>query len=444
MHHRILASPDPQSTLRAVTGPRAVPLFGALRLRSDPTGLAQDLRRAHGDIAFVTVLGRDVVVAQGPAAAAELVGDRDEAFANEPVYGFALGSLFERGILLMDADEHRRHRRILQTAFTRTRLDGYAQRLHPLVSSAMANFPTGDGVDMRIPLKAIALDLALEIFLGARLPRADADRMNRAFVELIEAAGALVRLPIPGTRWHRAQQAKTVLDDYMADVVSDRRRRPGADLMSALCSADIDGAGRLSDAEIVDHMRFMLFAAHDTATIAMTSMVYRLGRHRRWRDELRDEAIDLGTRPGLGELRSAVATDAVFRESVRLRPPVPVVPRAAIKDTELCGHLIPAGAFVIVPIGANHRRPDIWPDPARFDPGRFIGERDRRDHPMAWMPFGGGRHNCMGMHFAYLESAIVVHHLLEAYDWTVSSDAYERDDVALTENVGFLADVRPR
>lgn len=444
MSDRVLAAPDPDSTLRAVRGPRGLWLTSARRIRSDPTAFAQALRHTHGDIAYVTALGRDVVIAQGPQAAAELLGNRDHAFVSEPVYRFALGRIFERGLLLMDGDTHHRHRRLMQHAFTGRQLSGYAERLHPLVESAVGRFPVGPGVDVRVPLKAISLDVALEIFVGERLSRADADRVNAAFVDLIEAAGAVIRLRLPFTRWGRATKAKRVVDELFAELVPRRRRQPGSDLMSALCTAEPDEGERLTDAEIVDHMRFMLFAAHDTATVAMTAMIYQLGRHPQWRERVRAESAALGAYPGLSELRSATALDAVFRESMRLRPPVPVIARAAHKDTELCGRFIPQGAFVVTLTGANHRLADVWPDPDRFDPGRFIDPAGRRDSPrMAWMPFGGGAHACIGMHFAYLEAATVIHHLVRARDWTVPTDDFERNDAALVDNHGCLADVYP-
>ena len=139
----------------------------------------------------------------------------------------------------------------------------------------------------------------------------------------------------------------------------------------------------------------------------------------------------------------------MFKESLRLRPPVPVIPRAAVRDTAIRGHFIPAGAFVIAIAASNHRIPEIWPQPDEFDPRRFVDatgaatvKRSGR-HRLAWAPFGGGAHQCIGMNFSFLEAATMVHHMVRHLDWTVESDAYERDDVALTANVGFTASVRP-
>ncbi|NMO05225.1 cytochrome P450 [Gordonia sp. TBRC 11910] len=441
MRYRNLSRPNPTSSLRPVTGPRTLPLRSTLQLLDDPASVAQSLRRDVGDIAFTTALGRPIVVAQGPEAAAELLADADRAFANHPVYSFALGSLFERGLLLMDAKEHHHARRIMHAAFTRDRLAGYCRRLHPLVEDWVDHLPAGE-VDMRAQLKALALRIALDVFVGEQLTSSETERMSREFDDLIRAGGAMVRLRIPGTVWGRAHRAKLSVDSFFESLVPQRRRSPGPDLMSALCQAEGPDGTRLTDSEVVDQMRFMLFAAHDTATIAMSAMTYQLGRDRLWRDRIRDEARTASAYPSLSELTAQPTMEAVFKEAIRLRPPVPIIPRAATKDTSLAGYHIPAGTFVVALIGSNHRLPDVWPAPDTFDPTRFI-DCDAQRHRLAWMPFGGGVHKCIGMHFAYMESSTVIHHLARSVDWTVDSDDYERSDRALTANVGFTARITP-
>ncbi|MGC5255227.1 cytochrome P450 [Gordonia sp. DT218] len=429
-------------SLRPVCGRRGIPLSSTIRLRRDPTGLAESLRAEFGDIALTSALGHDVVVAQGPEAAWQLVRDPDRAFANAPVYGFALGGLFERGILLMDHAEHHAHRRIMQEAFTRENLSKYQRTMQPIIVSAVDRLPVDDDVDMRVWLKALALDISLQIFVGTALTQDQADRINRSFVELIEAASALVRLPVPGLRWRRGHTAKQVVDDFFGDLLPTRRSDPGPDLMSALCSARSPDGQLLTDREVIDHMRFMLFAAHDTATIAMTSMAYQLGRHPEWQQRVRDEAMALPEHPDHSDLADMASMDLVMREALRLRPPVPVIPRAALRDTSLCGYHIPEGTFVISLIGANHRRSDVWSEPDQFDPERFCPDRaEDRSHRMAWMPFGGGAHKCIGMHFARVEAFTVLHDMVRRFSWTVGDDDMEGRDAGLTDNAGFVATV---
>lgn len=138
--------------------------------------------------------------------------------------------------------------------------------------------------------------------------------------------------------------------------------------------------------------------------------------------------------------------ELVMKEAIRLRPPVPVLPRAAVKDTHLCGHHIPRGIFVVILVGANHRIDDVWPEPTTFDPTRFqMSARDAGRHRMAWMPYGGGVHKCIGMNFARMEVLTVLHRMLREFEWHVPPDfSMPGKDSSLTVNTGFPATIRRR
>ncbi|HEY9313961.1 cytochrome P450 [Williamsia sp.] len=442
---RFLSAPPPDTGLRPVQGPRTLPLISTLKLVRKPTDLAVSLRHGYGDIALTSALGRNVVVAQGPAAAEELTLNRDKAFSTEPVYGFALGKFFQRGVLLMDFEEHHRDRRIMQQAFTADRLASYHRQVVRKVRESINELPVGPGVDLRAVFKNLTLDIALEVFAGAELDAAAAAALNHACVDLIEAGGALIRFPIPGLRWSRGLRSRRRLETFFSDLVSAKRSGEGDDLMSELCRAEVDGQ-RLSDAAVIDHMIFMIFAAHDTATVALTATACELAKSPEWQDCVRAEVQMLPETITYDDLNSMPLAELVMKESIRLRPPVPVLPRAAVKDTELCGFHIPKGTFVIVLVGANHQIDDVWPDAARFDPDRFrTSEHDAGRHRMAWMPFGGGVHKCMGMNFARMEVLTVLHRMLREYEWSVPQDfSMPAEDGSLTVNTGFPATVRRR
>lgn len=444
MRTRTLTRPNSTSSLRAIDGPREWPLRSAMRLQSDPLQLAAGLRRHYGDVSSIRVLGREVIIAQGPEAAWQLVRNPGRDFANAPVYDFALGRFFERGVLLMDFEEHHHHRLIMQQAFTSTRLAEHLTDLEPVVIEAIRRFPVGQDIDMRAAMKSIALDIALEVFVGERLPRDQADQINRAFIDLIEAGGSVLRFRLPGSRWDRGVRARRTVDDFFRSLLPARRRKPGSDLFSALCHAQGPSGERLDDEEVLHQMRFMLFAAHDTATIALTGVAFHLGADPIWQERARAGAMALPHNVSYRDLDEMTDLELIMKEALRLRPPVPAIPRAAIRDTQLCGYFVPAGTFVVSLVGSNHRRPEIWSEPDRFDPDRFSVDRaEHTAHRMAWMPFGGGAHKCIGMTFARMEVFVVMHHLLRSMQWSIPDGReMDRRDRSLTGNAGFAATVR--
>jgi cytochrome P450 len=114
----------------------------------------------------------------------------------------------------------------------------------------------------------------------------------------------------------------------------------------------------------------------------------------------------------------------VIKESLRLTAPVPSLPRKTVADVDVLGHYIPAGTLVSVSPGTNHYAPECWTEPRRFDPERFAGQRrEDKSHRYAWMPFGGGAHKCIGLHFGMFEVKAVLHEMLRAYQWSVP-DSY--------------------
>lgn len=195
------------------------------------------------------------------------------------------------------------------------------------------------------------------------------------------------------------------------------RHRPGSDMLSYMCLETKPGGRLFSDQEIIDHAGFLLFAAHDSTTSTLNHLVYYLAKYAEWQETIRREGAGFG-RPFLYylELDQLVQLKNVFLESQRLHPSVTLMMRHTIRDIELGGHLVPANTNIFLMPMFSHRFERYWRDPDRFDPGRFSAERaERRAHPFCFMPFGGGAHKCIGMHFAAMQAKLFVHQFLRRY-----------------------------
>jgi cytochrome P450 len=189
-------------------------------------------------------------------------------------------------------------------------------------------------------------------------------------------------------------------------------------MFSQICRATNEDGAVLSDDEIIDHMNFLMMAAHDTITSSATSMVMLLGQNPDWQDRLRDEMMGLGIAGQdlpYDRLNDLVLTDYAFKESLRIMPPVPSLPRRAVKDFDFGGHHFKAGTYVGISPAYTHKMAEYWPDPDRFDPMRFTPDQVKARHKYAWVPFGGGAHMCLGLHFAYMQIKILMWHMLRDY-----------------------------
>lgn len=415
----VLAQPSAESELIGVPVSRRNGLLEVLSMRRDPFEFANRRTAEYGEVFAMNALGLRIVTAYGADAAGEILMNRDRAFVNGPAWSYFIGPFFNRGIMLLDLDEHRHHRHIMQQAFSPNVLKGYFADMQPVIADRVASFPVGR-VKLFEEFKELTLDIALEIFLGIELDKAEADRLNKAFIETVRAGVALVRKPVPGGRWWKGLRSRKVLEDFFYQHIAAKRATQTADLFSVLCHAESDDGHRFTDEDVVNHMIFVLMAAHDTSTITMTQMAYRMAEHPKWQANARAQSMELGPTLSYDDLAGMTVLENIMKESLRMCPPVPAQPRTAIKDTQVQGYFIPKGTMVTIPQMANHRDPRYFSNPDVFDPDRFSAERaEDKGHRMAWMPFGGGVHKCIGLYFAGMEIKTILHNLLRDYEWSV-------------------------
>lgn len=400
--------------LAHIPGEQGPPVIGnTLKLLADPDGFGLELYRKYGPVFRNRAFGGIVVSMFGPDANELVLFDRAKNFSSEQGWGPILNLLFPRGLMLMDFDQHRADRKTLGVAFKPEPMRGYAGGIHDVLSRQL---PAWQGEMLFYPaIKQLTLDIAAESFLGIPLGP-EADRLNKAFVDSVAASIGVIRRPLPFTAMKRGVDGRQAVIDYLRPQIEERRRNPNrTDMFSQFCRATQEDGSFLSDDSILDHMNFLLMAAHDTITSSVTSFIYYLAKHPEWQERLREEALSIapaGAPLSMEQLDQFTLTEMAFKEALRMMPPVPALPRRAVKDFEFGGYRIPAGTNISVNTSFVHRMAEIWPEPFRFDPMRFTAEAVRGRHKYAWIPFGGGAHMCLGLHFAYMQMKIFTHHLL--------------------------------
>ena len=402
---------------------RGLPWFGRIfEFAKDPVALMRHQWEHYGSVTPFYSLGKNSVMLLGPDACGQALQNRDKAFANEPAWSQLVGPFFNRGLMLIDFDEHHAHRRIMQEAFTRPRLETYTSRLHPAIEQGMATWEAGQEFESYWRLKQLTLDIAADLFMGgaADTGQAEMDRVNKAFIACVQAAAGIVRADVPLTRWGRAYRGRKVLEDFLRHYLPAKRAEQTDDIFSVLCHIETEDGDRFSDDDVINHMIFLMMAAHDTSTITTSTILQYLGQHPAWQERCRAEALALGPTPTMAELEGLVSLDLVMREALRLRAPVPMLVRYTVKDTVVQGVPIPAGTDVAIAVQYSHLMEEYWTNPMVFDPDRFGPERrEDKSHRYAWEPFGGGVHKCIGMYFAGLEVKAIMHRLLREYHWTI-------------------------
>ncbi len=410
--------------LSHIPGDDGLPIVGnTFRMLADPPAFIRKMVAEHGRVYRNRAFGGRMVNLIGADANELVLFDRQKIFSSEQGWGPILDKLFPRGLMLMDFDHHRVDRRALSIAFKPGPMRHYTGALNRGIGERVEQW-NNSTLEFYPAIKQLTLDLAADSFIG--IPWGpEAEKINTAFVDMVQASVAPVRNPLPFTQMRRGVQGREFLVDFFTgETVKRRAEGGGQDMFSQFANATREDGSMLPVDEVVDHMNFLMMAAHDTITSSATSLIWLLAKNPAWQDNLRDEIISVTGGPdGDGrardvkydELGQLDMVEMAFKEALRIVPPVPSIPRRAMESFEFGGYEIPAGT----PVGVNphfvHHDEKYWDDPAVFDPLRFMPDKVKARHKYAWVPFGGGAHMCLGLHFAYMQVKVLMVQILQRY-----------------------------
>lgn len=353
-----------------------------------------------------------------------ILTDPQQRFSTRNGYINQLGRFYEGGLLLRDFDNHKAHRRLLQQAFKFSTMRHYVQRLSTALGSALEQWPTNKQFSFHDAIKPLLLDVGSDIFLGLQPTSDDARTLNQAFLAIGTGLGSVFHWDLPGTRIRKGLTGRRILHAYIGSQVSERRTSDASDMFSLLARATLEDGATFSDEEVIQHVAFLLFAAHDTTTSLLSHLMLYIGAEPQYQHQLREVFADIDNNTLSWEaLDGMPLVQNILDETLRLHPPVPLMTRRTTAEISLEGIDLPPGTLLYMPSYYNHYDPQYWREPTRFDPSRFEESRqEHKQHSFCWHPFGGGAHKCIGMHFAYLLSKIFLVELLGRFQISLPSN----------------------
>jgi cytochrome P450 len=435
-----------------------------IEARKDPVAILHRVCAEAGDLLrFRSMPGRDIGLVTSPACAYDVLVAKARSFEKSPVLRAALEPLAGQGLFSSEGELWRRQRKLMAPLFQPQQLEQYAAEMRACAERAVAAWQDGATIDVAREMTRVTMGIAGRTLFDADT-FGEADAIGDAITTALdwtneEASSPLVILQteirtallrmrddlpgpllalcdawmealltpvhLPGERTQRLREALALLDERVARMIADRREaglaRP--DLLTRLLRAHDDGE-RMSDKQVRDEILTLFIAGHETTASALSWSLYLLARHDDVRRRVRAEVDALGGRPaGFSDLSSLSLCLKVFKEALRLYPPIYVFGRQAIEDVTVGDYLIPQGAVLLLSPYVVHRRPDLWPDPERFDPERFSPEAEEARPRLAFLPFSSGPRTCIGNHFALMEGPIALATILQRADLELVSDA---------------------
>jgi cytochrome P450 len=344
-----------------------------------------------------------------------------------------LERLLGKGLLTSNGALHLRQRRLVQPAFHRERIAGYAATMVARAERFAAGLTPGEPVEMVAALSRLTLGIAAETLFGANVDD-DADTIGRALhvamesfpISLSPIGELLDHLPwVPVVR--RFLGARAELDAIVYRLIYARRaedRRAGEsetqDVLGMLLAAG-DAEGGMGVEQIRDEVMTIFLAGHETTAMALTWTFWLLAQHPDVEVLLRAELATVlaGRLPTMDDVPALRYSRDVIAESMRLYPPAWVVGRRAVEDAPLGPWTVPKGSIVIMSQWIAHRDPRFWRDPGAFRPERWSNGETGDLPKFAYFPFGGGTRVCIGEAFAWTELVLVLATI--AQRWTFAA-----------------------
>jgi cytochrome P450 len=413
--------------LKHIDGDYGWPLVGrSLELLRDPFGLFRRYAERFGPVSRISMTGFNTVVLNHPDFAEIVLRDSDSNFSAKKGWEPHMAAFFEGGLVMRDFGEHRIHRRIVTSAFTRASMIQYAEQVQAICERTVKRWGEKGEILFYDEIKRLLLDIAFGVFCWVDERDKDVDRVNEAFSNMMEGSIGMIRLDVPGTSYHRGLKGRRFLKRYFLEQIERKRASDDQDAFAGFCRAHRDDGSYYSDEDVANHMIFLMLAAHDTTTSSATMAAYYLAHELDVQAALAREIAETPRPLEYDTIFGGMPTMlGVFYETLRLHPPVPMLLRRSLRECQIGGVRIPADTMVCVPIMAIQRLPDFWENPDTFDPRRFAeGAHDPHVHPFKWIPFGAGAHKCIGLLFARLLFSHLYGELLSRYELQFARPSY--------------------
>ena len=414
-HERSRPLPHPPRPARSV-------LAQTLGFLKDPLTLIEESAKECGDIFSLRLLGMgEWIFLSSPELVKEMFKAPYDVMDAGQVHAMLLGNLLGLdATFTLDGKAHRQRQKLVFPLFNGPEVLKYIPTIVRVTEKAITQWP----INRVFPLVAENHRIALEVLVQAMFAGSDpakAQQLQLLFDHYAEAGprSTLARLPFlqidlgrysPWGKIIRLRQhtRKAFLEEIRARRSQTRAsREEPVDGLDSLIQARQDDGSHLTDESILDEVINLLFAGHETTGVGLSWIIERVLAHPEVEDRLRAE-IDsvLGDQPiTQGHLRQLKYLNAVIHESHRCRPIAPMAAiRTAMRSFEMGGYLVPEGAIVAESLHVLGHREELYPDPHRFDPERFMDSKPQR---YEWTPFGGGKRACAGKGLAHLELACV-------------------------------------
>jgi sterol 14-demethylase len=417
---------------------RSLPGLGhLLELRRAPLGLFRRVRAECGDVGEMRWAGQRVVLLSGEKAQEAFFRAPEEQLDQAAAYPFTK-PIFGPGVVFdADAGVEQRKQAIKNRSLRDEFMRGHAEVIAAETERMVAPFGPAGEIDLLDFFSELTIYTSSSCLLGREFREEITPDFAEAYKDLERGTDAFAyvnpHLPLPSFRKRDRARARLV---GMVSAIIERRQREGretSDLLHVLTRVrNPDGRLRYDADQITGMFIAMMFAGHHTTSGTAAWTLIELLRHPPYLRSVVSELDSLyadGREVSYQALREMPELEGAIKEALRLHPPLIILMRKVMRDFEVAGCRIEAGKLVAVSPAVSNRLPECFPDPDRYDPDRYAPGREEDRHSFAWIPFGAGRHRCVGAAFAMMQLKAIMSVLLRGFDFEMAQppESYRND-----------------
>lgn len=433
--------------------------------------------------------GVRAAIVKDPDVVQEILVEKAKSFVKSDMLRFSLYPIAGEGLFTSNGDLWKRQRKLMAPMFQPKAMGAYADDMATCTRSVVDTWR--DGAEMRLLGETTRITMSIAgktLFDAGSLEEAHAlgealtialdwsgwvigrpfalahialrrglalveERIGGRAKELVSAGRERAARPLffPGARGKELTRAIALLDAHVDGMIDRRRRAMTAgervpdDLLTRLLAAkDEDDGSGMSDKQLRDEVLTLFIAGHETTATGLAWAIYLATRSPDVYARMEAEVDALGDDPTIADAPRLGHCLRVFREALRLYPPVYVFGRDTDAPVSIGGYDLPVRTNTMISPYALHRVEHVWPNALAFDPDRFTPEREAARHRYAYLPFGAGPRVCIGHHFAYLEAVLALAVMLRRFRFDRALDDVPHPSATLRPEHGIRVTVRRR